>query len=519
MSPQGATRRSTGDAAVRSGDRLVTPEALFERAARAASGLAATGLAEGGTVAVLLRNDLPFLECMVATATAGAYCVPINWHYTTEEVAYILADTRPTHLVVHADLLPAVRASVPVDTTVLAVPTPPEIAEAYGLRAASAGSDDGIATWDAWLQQWPPWKGSPAAMRGSMIYTSGPTGLPKAVRREPVPAEQREAYARLRAEWFGHRAGMRTAIIGPLYHSVQATYAYSALQVGGTVILVPRFDAESLLALVAKERLTHLHLVPTMMHRLVQLDESLRRRYDLSSLEYVIHGAAPCPPDVKRRLIEWWGPIVHEYYGTSETGMVTRSSSAEWLSRPGTVGQPCPGRVVRIYDDAGGEVSAGTEGTIYMNLGMVPDFTYHGAEDKRAAIERDGLVTTGDVGYVDRDGFLFLCDRRQDVVISGGVKIWPAEVEAVLATHAAVADCAVFAIPDAEFGQVPAAVVQPVAGSAVTAEEIRQFLLLRLAKFKVPRHLEIRDSLPRDDSGKIFKRLLRDAYAGAANRR
>ena len=153
-----------------------------------------------------------------------------------------------------------------------------------------------------------------------------------------------------------------------------------------------------------------------------------------------------------------------------------------------------------------------------MNLGMVPDFTYHGAEEKRAAAERDGLVTTGDVGYVDRDGFLYICDRRQDVVISGGVKIWPAEIEAVLATHDSIADCAVFAIPDAEFGQVPAAVVQPVAGAAVTAEEIRQFLLARLARFKVPRHLELRDSLPRDDSGKIFKRLLRDAFAGAADR-
>jgi long-chain acyl-CoA synthetase len=284
------------------------------------------------------------------------------------------------------------------------------------------------------------------------------------------------------------------------------------LQIGGTVILVPKFDPEQLLAMIAQRRLTHLNLVPTMMHRLLQLPAAVRERYDVSSLEFVIHGAAPCPPDVKRRLIEWWGPIVHEYYGTSETGMVSRSSSHEWLEREGTVGRPYPGRVVRICDDQGVVQPARAEGLVYMNLGAVPNFTYHNAHAQRREIERDGFVTTGDVGYVDEAGYLFLCDRRLDVIISGGVKIWPAEIEGVIATHPGVADCAVFAIPDADFGQAPAAAVQPMADCVLSVEELRAFLAQRLAGFKVPRVFAIHAALPRDDSGKVFKRLLRQPY-------
>lgn len=512
----GATR-ATG--AVQSGARRLSRAEVMDRAMRAATGLAATGLAEGDAIAMMLRNDLPFLECMLAGSTAGAYCVPINWHYTADEVSYILQDSGATHLLIHADLFHRVRHVVPRGTTVLLAATPPEVCAAYDVPAALASPADGLPEWDSWVTKWPAWTDDSRPLRGSMVYTSGTTGRPKAVRRDPIRLEDRDEYARLRAEWFGHRLGMRTAMIGPLYHSVQSTYAYSALQVGGTVLLTPKFDAEELLAMIARERLTHLHLVPTMMRRLVQLPEEVRRRADVSSLEFVIHGAAPCPPDVKRRLIEWWGPLIYEYYGTSETGMVTRSSSAEWRQREGTVGRPWPGRTVRIYDEAGRVLPANAEGLVYMSLGLVPNFTYHRADERRTAIGRDGLVTTGDVGYLDEDGYLFLCDRRQDVVISGGVKIWPAEIEAVLSTHDGVADCAVFAIPDTDFGQAVAALVQPMPGHNVSADELRAFLSARLARFKVPRVLELRGDLPRDDSGKIYKRLLRDAYGlGKAER-
>lgn len=503
---------------VQSGTRRLTRAALMERAGRAASALLASGLREGGAVAMMLRNDLPFLECMLAAGSAGAYCVPINWHSTAEELGYILRDSGASHLLIHADLLARVGASLPADLVVLVAATPPELCAAWDIPAALADVPVGYRDWARWLAEAPPWSERPRALHGSMFYTSGTTGRPKAVRREPVRPDEREGYARLRAEWFGQRAGLRTALVGPLYHSVQSTYAYSALQVGGHVLLEPRFDAAHLLELIARERLTHLHLVPTMMQRLVQLPEELRARHDVSSLEFVIHGAAPCPPDVKRRLIDWWGPIVHEYYGTSETGMVSRSNSAEWLQRVGTVGRPWPGRRLRIYDEQGQILPPGAEGLVYMSLGAVPNFTYHGADDQRARIERDGLVTTGDIGYLDADGYLFLCDRRQDVVIAGGVKIWPAEVEAVLSEHPAVADCAVFGIPDADLGQVPAAVVQPRVGLAPTADELRAFLTPRLARFKLPRLIEIADDLPRDDSGKLFKRVLRERYAAAARR-
>lgn len=494
-----------------SGTRRLAREELMTRAARAATALTSAGVTEGSAIAMLLRNDLAFLECMVAASLIGAYCVPINWHFTPAEVRYILDDSEARHIVVHADLLRVLRSAIPPDASLFVVPTPPEICAAYGIDAADAEVPAGMRAWDPWIERFEPWSDPPQAMRGSMFYTSGTTGRPKAVRREPVPLSERESYAKLRAEWFGFRPGMRTAMVGPLYHSVQSTYAYASLQ-AGSVILTPRFDAHALLRLVESERLTHLHLVPTMMQRLVRLPGDVRRAHDLSSLEFVIHGAAPCPPDVKSRIIEWLGPIVHEYYGTSETGMVSRASSEEWLARRGTVGKPWPGRTVRIYDEAGNPLPPRAEGLVYMSLTAMPNFTYHNARDRRSEIERDGLVTTGDIGYLDEDGYLFLCDRRQDLIISGGVKIWPAEIEAALAAHAQVADCAVFAVPDPDLGQVPAAAVQPVAGARVSADELRGFLAARVARFKVPRLFDIRDTLPRDDSGKIFKRLLREPY-------
>ncbi len=506
------------DGVIVSGGRVCSRAHLMDRAARAATGLASTNGGDGATIAILLRNDMPFLECMLAAGMIGAYCVPINWHFTEDEVRGIFEDSQPSHLVVHADLFRAIRSVVPGRTTVLVVPPPPEVCDAYGIAGELAAPPDGTLEWEAWLDQFAPWTGKMGALRGSMFYTSGTTGRPKAVRREPIPPEQRDAYARLRADWFGFRSGMRTAIVGPLYHSVQSTYAYSALHLG-TVVLAPRFDAERLLRQIEEERLTHLHLVPTMMHRLIQLPREVRDRYDVSSLEFVIHGAAPCPHEVKRRMIDWLGPIVHEYYGTSETGMVSRSSSAEWLEREGTVGRPLPGRIVRVYDEAGTVLPPNQDGLVYMSLGMVPDFTYHNADAHRASVQRDGLVTTGDIGHLDDDGYVFLCDRRQDVIISGGVKIWPAEIEGMLASHAAVHDCAVFGIPDAEFGQAPAAVVQPVAGRHLSAEELRAFLGARLARFKVPRVFDIRESLPRDESGKIFKRVLRESYAAQEHAR
>lgn len=498
--------------AIQSGRRRLSLDQVRERSLRAAAGLTSLGVKEGGIVAVLLRNDIPFIESLLAVSAIGAYSVPVNWHYKAEEVNYILTDSEATHLIVHSDLLRAIRGGIPDSVTVLCVPTPPEVCEVYGISSDRAASVDGYPEWEQWLQQHSISPEPSRSPRGSMIYTSGTTGFPKGVKKQPVSRESREAYADLRAQWFGHRQGMRTAMIGPMYHSVQATYALAAVRANGSVLLLPKFDAEEVLRLIDSEKITHLHLVPTMMNRLLHLPRSVREKYDPSSLEFVIHGAAPCPREIKRQMIEWWGPIIHEYYGTTEAGMVCRSSSEEWLLREGTVGKAWSGRTVRIYDNKGNLLPPNTEGEIYMSLGLVPNFTYHNAEGKRQEIERDGAITSGDIGYLDEDGYLFLCDRKHDLVISGGVNIYPAEIEAALSTHPAILDCAVFGIPDDDLGEVPAAAVQLRENYILSADELRIFLVARIATFKIPRRFDIRDSLPRDDSGKIFKRLLRAPY-------
>jgi long-chain acyl-CoA synthetase len=351
-----------------------------------------------------------------------------------------------------------------------------------------------------------------------MIYTSGTTGLPKGVKKNPVSPDNRRAYLDLRAQWFGHRHGMRTAIVGPMYHSVQSTYAIAAVQSNGVVYLMPKFDAEAVLELIHTARLTHLHLVPTMMIRLLQLPERVRRQYDVSSLEFVVHGAAPCPRETKRKMIDWWGKIIFEYYGTTEAGMVCRSSSEEWLEREGTVGKAWPGRTIRIYDEEGNPQPPNVPGEVYMSLGLVPDFTYHNAAGKREQIGRDGLITNGDIGYLDEDGYLFLCDRKYDTIISGGVNIYPFEIESVLLSHPAVFDCAVYGVPDANLGEVPAASVQLRIGVTASPEEFADFLNERLARFKVPRRIEMCEALPRDESGKIYKRLLKATASLSPNR-
>jgi long-chain acyl-CoA synthetase len=504
---------------VQSGARRVALERVRERAARAATGLAALGVGEADSVALLLRNDFPFLESLLGATRLGAYTVPINWHYKAEEIRYVLADSGARHLVAHADLLRAAAGAVPDGVTVLCVPTPEEVRAAYGIGAGEAAPPGGCLEWEPWLRRHPPWDGPSRPPRGTMFYTSGTTGRPKGVRRNAVAPGDRQAFRELRKRWFGHRPGMRTAMIGPMYHSVQTSYATAAVGAGGSVFLLPKFDPEAVLRLIDEERLTHLHLVPIMMRRLLQLPAAVCDRYDLSSLEIVVHGAAPCPPEVKRRMIEWWGPIIHEYYGTTEAGMISRADSEEWLARPGTVGRPWPGRIVRIYGERGEVLPAHREGEIFVSLGILPDFTYHNAADKRAAIERDGLVTNGDVGYLDDDGYLYLSDRKNDVMITGGVNVCPVEIEDVLARHPRVVDCAVFGVPDDEFGEVPAAVVELAEGDGGSDQELKAFVRARLADFKVPRWIEVRDRLPRDDSGKISKHLLREPYWARAGRR
>jgi len=497
-----------------SGAREVSRDALIERAACAATGLGELGVGAGDAIGVVLRNDFAFFEASYAAQRLGAYSVPVNWHGRSREIAYVLNDCGAKAIVAHADLLPEVGPAMPSGVPLFIVPTPPEIAAAYGVTDKLCQPPVDALLWEDLVTCFPPLPEAPAGAISSMIYTSGTTGNPKGVRRLNNGSETAELFASLAGSGFGLSPNrvMRAAITGPLYHSAPNAYGLQAVRTGALAILQPRFDAEELLRLIEQYRITHLHMVPTMFVRLLRLPEEVKRKYDLSSLEWVIHGAAPCPVEVKRAMIEWWGPVIYEYYGATETGIATFHTSEEALRKPGTVGRPPPGGTVRIYDADGRLLPAGEVGEIYLWLDGFPDFTYHGLDDERREVERDGLVTLGDVGFLDEDGYLFICDRARDMVISGGVNIYPAEIEMALLAMPGVRDCAVFGIPDEEFGEKLCAHIEPDPEARLGPAEVMTFLRRRLADFKVPRVFAFDPALPREDSGKIIKRKLRDPY-------
>jgi long-chain acyl-CoA synthetase len=309
-----------------------------------------------------------------------------------------------------------------------------------------------------------------------------------------------------------------TVMTGPMYHSAPNAFGGFAIRAGGEVILQPRFDPEELLQLIERYKVTHLHMVPTMFVRLLKLPEEVRRCYDLSSLQFVVHAAAPCPPHVKRAMIEWWGPVINEYYGSTETSAVVFCSSEDWLKHPGTVGKPLQDVSLRILREDGSNAAAGEAGDVYCRATKLADFTYHGDDEKRRKAERAGLISVGDIGYLDADGYLFLCDRRNHMVISGGVNIYPAEIENEILKLGGVADCAVFGVPDEEFGEALCAHIQPQPGVTLDAASLRAELSRHLARYKIPKLIEFSPELPREDSGKIFKRKLRDPYWAQAGR-
>jgi long-chain acyl-CoA synthetase len=494
---------------VRCGERFTSYPDLFGRALRATRGLHEVGIGAGARIALLLRNSIEFLEASIATVPLGASAVPINWHWRGDEIAHVLLDSRAKALVVHADLWAAIAPSVPDGLAVIVVPA----GDAGSLDADVAATlPAGALVWPDWLAAYEPWAQPPEGAPVSIIYTSGTTGRPKGVVRTPATDEQREATQAMLGEIFQLAPGERTVIPAPMYHTAPNVYALSAAIRGMDMTIMTGFDAEEFLRIVAERRVTVVQMVPTMFVRMLALPDEVRSSYDLSSLRWIVHAAAPCPPDVKRAMIEWLGPIVVEYYGGTETSPVVFCTSEEWLAHPGTVGRPLEQAVVKVLDAEGNEIATGESGEVFMWLDVWPDFTYEGDDAKRRAIERDGLVSCGDIGYLDADGYLYLNDRASDMVISGGVNIYPAEIEACLGSLEGVRDCAVFGIPDEEFGEALAAHVELHDDAQVTAEDVREHVRTRLAGYKTPRVVEIVDALPREDSGKIFKRRLREAY-------
>lgn len=498
--------------------RSVDRDALLLRAKQAARGLDSLGVREGDAIALLLRNDFAFLEATQAAAALGVYAVPINWHGKADEVRYILDDVKPKLLVAHADLLAALPGVVPSDLTVLTVATPPEVCESFKVSAADAAPAPGATEWQAWCDGFEPWDGAPRRMRATMIYTSGTTGHPKGVKRDAATPEQAAAYVELLRLVYGVQPGMRALVAGPLYHSSPNAYIRQALPVAEVLALQSKFAAEETLAFIEQHRISHLVMVPTMFVLMLKLPDAVRQRYDVSSIKRVLHTGAPCPAHIKKAMLDWWGPVLYETYGGTETGTATLCTPEDWLAHPGTVGRLSPGARMAIYGADGLPVPEGVPGEIYMRVPAYADFTYHKSEAKRAEVERDGLISCGDIGYF-KEGLLYLCDRRSDMVISAGVNIYPAEIEAVLLQCPGVHDCAVFGIPDDEFGESLAAAIEITPGAKLDAEQVRTFLEPRIAKYKLPRRIDFHATLPREESGKIFKRRLRDPFWQNTGRR
>jgi long-chain acyl-CoA synthetase len=484
----------------------VPGDVLAARGARFAGGLAGLGLREGDVVAVLLRNDPAYADVIQACRIGGFVYCPVNWHFAPAEIRFILEDSGAKALIGHADLLAAAADAVPA-----------------GLPALRVGEAPGAAgEYETWLATQPLYAGPVVAPRGHMAYTSGTTGRPKGVVRDAVPlgeiAEyQRQALAVVAAS-FGIAPGVRALMPAPLYHSAPSLFAQMALLVGALLVVTPRFREEEVLALIEKHRIETVYLVPTMYVRLLKLPPVVRARYDLSSLRFVASTGAPCAPALKRAMIDWLGPIVNETYASSETGMITAITAAESLQRPGSSGRPFGQAKVAILDEAGRALPAGEVGLIHVRQPAYPDFTYRNQPDARTRAERDGLITLGDMGYLDADGYLYVCDRASDMVISGGVNIYPAEIEHALGRCAGVLDCAVFGVPDEEYGEQLMALVQPHPGENPEPAALIAALRAEIAGYKVPRRIEIVAALPRDDNGKIAKKKLREPYWAASGR-
>ncbi|MDA0633974.1 acyl-CoA synthetase [Nonomuraea sp. MCN248] len=475
---------------------------LLARANRIVHGLRALGLRTGDGFCGLVPNGSDGLALYLAALQAGWYYTPINWHLTGPEIAYILADSEAKAFVAHPRYATeAVRA-----TDAVAPERRFAVADLPGFRPLdelTAGRPDTLP--------------GDRTAGATMHYTSGTTGRPKGVRR-PLsgldPDDGAELMTFLLA-LFGITPGQPNAhlVTSPSYHTAVSQFGGTALHLGHTLVYMDRWDAEEMLRLCERHRITSSHLVPTHFKRLLALPEETRHAYDLSSLRWMIHAAAPCPVPVKQDMLRWWGDVVYEYYAATEGGG-TLATPQDWKARPGTVGSAWPITELLIADEEGEPVPAGTPGTIYMKM-LGASFEYKGDPAKTEENRLKDFFTVGDIGYLDEDGFLFLCDRKSDMIISGGANIYPAEIENEIMVHPKVADVAVFGIPDDEWGEQIKAVVEPAPGAEPGPElaaEILGSLEGRLARMKWPKTVDFIEEMPREPNGKLLKRKLRAPY-------
>jgi long-chain acyl-CoA synthetase len=489
-------RSRPGAAALIEGARTVTYAQLDDRCRRVAHALVALGVTAGDRVAVMVPNAIEWFEAAHGVGRVGAVVVPVNIHFKAGEAAHVVRDSGAVAVVVHADL----------EDALVDVADRPRLVIGAGYEAALAAAPDGdVALGGPADDGWPT----------TMPYTSGTTGHPKGVAVGDDDFRRTAAgYAGMGRVWKMGPDDVHL-LVGPSYHAGPAVWAQVHLAVGGTVVIMPKWDAEDCLRLIDEHRVATTHMVPANFIRILELAESVQSSYDLSSLRVVLHAAAPCPVPVKRRIIDLFPEgVVWEYYGASEGGG-TSISPAEWLDHPGSVGRPYPGNEFEIRDADGRTLPPGVSGVIWVRTEH-SSFEYHNDPDKTGDTYDDrGFFSVGDMGYLDGEGFLYITDRKNDMVISGGVNIYPREIENCLYDHPDVVDCAVFGVPDEDWGESLVAVVQPATGATVTADDVVAWCRDRLADYKRPRRVEFVEVLPRDPNGKVVKRTLRQAYLPA----
>ncbi|MBM7366976.1 acyl-CoA synthetase [Gordonia hydrophobica] len=489
----------------------VTFQQLEDHSIQVAHALRAAGVAPGDHVAVLATNTARVFDVYWAAMRSGVYLTMVNWHLTAAEAAYIVSDCGAQTLIVDAalgDLAGELLA----------------LTDGVRTRFSYGGLLPGHEDLDAHAASASTLAPSDQPRGADMLYSSGTTGRPKGI-KPALPGrridEPGDTMIAMNADVWGVDADTVYLSPAPLYHAAPLRTCASVQALGGTVVVMERFDAQHALALIERYRVTYSQWVPTMFVRMLRLPRDVREQYDLSSLRTAVHAAAPCPVDVKRQMIEWWGPILSEYYSSTELNGLTIVDTDDWLRHPGTVGRAALG-TVHICDDDGADVPAGTTGTIYFARDELP-FEYHNAPEKtRAAQHPDHptWTTTGDLGYLDDAGYLFLTDRDSFLIISGGVNIYPQEVEDAIISHPSVLDAAVIGLPDPDLGERVVAVVQPAAGHGSTTDletALIEYLRPRIARFKMPREIVFRDSLARTPTGKLVKRRLVEELATPAS--
>ncbi|WP_289024789.1 acyl-CoA synthetase, partial [uncultured Sphingomonas sp.] len=482
----------------------VTFGELDARSNQGARLLRASGLAIGDTLAVVMDNNVRYMEIAWAAQRAGLYLICISSKLTPPEIEYIARDGGAKAIVV----------SNAIGGAFAALPTLLSDVELFLV----GGEAEGYRSWENEADRLDPTPIADQRAGADMLYSSGTTGRPKGI-RPPLPVDEDihgpTPLATVAANIFGF--GPQTVYLcpAPLYHAAPLRWCMAAQKLGTTIVVMTKFDPECALALIERYRVTHSQWVPTHFVRMLKLPDEVRARYDLSSLKVAIHAAAPCPVPVKQAMIEWWGPILYEYYAGTENNGMTLIDSRQWLEHPGSVGKAVVG-TVRICDEDGEPLPPRTEGAVYFEGG--PSFVYHNDPEKtQAATNRHGWTTLGDVGWLDEDGFLYLTDRKSFMIISGGVNIYPQEIENLLVVHPRIADAAVVGAPDPEMGEMVVAVIQPADwedANDAFAEELLVWLRPQISGVKMPRRVDFMQELPRHPTGKLYKRLIRDAYWG-----